>query len=144
MVKIEIPKKVFNELETIGNINEQDGVDFIQGLLSMVASISPAVWPTLTQMAISHNVPEGLVLQNSIIEILAQHIAWEEMNPDQEYPIPKFIRREGGIMTGQEYLDRLVDFFKGQNQWGKQFMKEFSLKKHEDLVKHPPESDKEK
>jgi len=144
-VKLEIPKDLWDELETSAAINEVSGKTFALGLLSMGASMAPAVWPSLTRVSFENNVPEALVLQNCVIKYLAQHLAWGEMNPDQEYPIPEFIRRrEGGIMTGPEYLDRLVDFFKGQNQWGKQFMREFSLKKHEDLVKYPPESDKEK
>ena len=110
----ELPKKLEEQVELAAALREMSPDQFINESLSLCAKLSPAVWPTITEIAHKNRVSESLAVQNIIIQYLAWQIAWEEVYPDKDCPTPEFSRVKGGVVTGERLLNDMVKYYKSR------------------------------
>jgi hypothetical protein len=110
----ELPKKLEEQVELAAALREMSPDQFINESLSLCAKLSPAIWPTITEIAHKNRVSESLAVQNIIIQYLAWQIAWEEIFPDKDCPTPEFSRVKGGVATGERLLNDLVKYYKSR------------------------------
>jgi hypothetical protein len=110
----ELPKKLEKQVELAAALREMSPDQFINESLSLCANLSPAIWPTITEIAHKNRVSESLAVQNIIIRYLAHQIAWEKANPNIECPTPEFSQVKGGVATGERLLNALVEFYKSK------------------------------
>ena len=96
----ELPKKLEQQVELAAALREMSPDQFINESLSLCSKLSPAIWPTITEIAHKNRVNESLAVQNIIIRYLAWQIAWEEIFPKKDCPTPEFSQVKGGVATG--------------------------------------------